>query len=170
MQRFWLSRSTSRNVIRDNPNSVAVLPEIFRDYRSAAAVMAFPFPLIRTFCAKVQFRSAVNVKLCALWRRPFRYTYTSASGRRLARKYTVNCCASVPIWPFLASTGKSMPQYSSQLHAIIIRQKLSHPVRCVSLVHSTTTFILETTLLRCKLPHVRLTCITKAKSLRTHVL
>jgi len=170
MQRFWLSRSTSRNVVRDNQNSVAVLPEIFRDYRSAAAVMAFPFPLIRIFCAKVQFRSAVNVNNRALWRRPFRYPYTSASGRRLVRKYTVNCCASVPTWPFLAPTGKSMSQYSTQLCVIIIRQKLSPPIRCVSLVHSTTTFILETTLLRCKLPHVMLTCNAKTKSLRTYVL
>ena len=49
-------------VVRKNQHSGAVSPEILRDYLPAAAVMALPSPRIRTFCAQVQFRSAVGVK------------------------------------------------------------------------------------------------------------
>jgi hypothetical protein len=140
-----MSRSTSRNVVRDNPNPAGVWPEILRGYRSAAAVMAFSFPGTSKFCAQVQFRSAVNVKHRVLWCRPFRYPYTSVSGRCLARKYTVNCRESVPTWQFLAPTSKSTSQYSSQLYAMPIRQKLSPPVRCVCSTSSKVLYLRDNT-------------------------
>lgn len=166
----WSSRSTSRNVVRKNPNSGAVSPAILRDYLPAAAVMALPSPRIRTFCAQVQFRSAVCVKYRVLVVALSDISTHQFFWRGLARKYDVNCYASVPTWLFLAPSGNSMSQYSSQAYSTIIRQTLNPPVRCVYLAHPTTTFILDGTLLRIRLPDAMLTSVAKIKSLRTDVL